>query len=105
MLKRPPHPDQLTLDLAKDAELERIIEARVTARAEAEALHWRFRLVVIESLMLTTLVVAAGITLGQPTGTVLRGAAVIGASCFVTGLLLIGLTGAASRVIAQWRKP
>ena len=43
--------------------------------------------------------------LAQPTGMVVRGALLIGASCLVTGLLLIGLTGAASRLIAAMRRP
>lgn len=104
MLKAKPHPDQLALALAPDDELEALIEARVAARAEADALRWRFRLIVVESVMMTTLVLAAGIALAQPTGMVVRGAAVIGASCFLTGLLLIGLTGAASRLLAAMRR-
>lgn len=104
MLRRRPHPDQLALELTADADLEAIIAARVAARAEADALRWRFRLIIIESVMMTTLVIAAGIALDQPTGMVVRGALVIGVSCFVTGLLLIGLTGAASRLMARWRR-
>lgn len=104
MLRSNPHPDQLALELTADAELEAIVATRVAARAEADALRWRFRLIIIESVMMTTLVVAAGIALDQPTGMVVRGALVIGASCFVTGLLLIGLTGAASRLMARWRR-
>lgn len=104
MLKRSAHPDQLALELSTDDDLEAIIAARVAARAEADALRWRFRLIMIESVMMTTLVLAAGIALNQPTGMVVRGALVIGVSCFLTGLLLIGLTGAASRLIARWRR-
>ena len=37
MLRRKPHPHQLTLGFGKDAEIERIIEARVAIRAEAAA--------------------------------------------------------------------
>ncbi|CAM4217553.1 MAG: hypothetical protein ACOY4N_00075 [Pseudomonadota bacterium] len=104
MFRSKPHPDQLALELTADAELEAIVAARVAARAEADALRWRFRLIIIESVMMTTLVIAAGIALDQPTGMVVRGALVIGVSCFVTGLLLIGLTGAASRLMARWRR-
>lgn len=104
MLKGKSHPDQMTLELGKDAELERMIEARVTIRAENEALRWRFRLVIIESVMISSLVLAAGFVLDQPTGMVLRGAALVGAGCFLTGLILIGLTGATSRVLARWRR-
>ncbi len=104
MFKHKPHPDQLALELSPDDDLEAIIAARVAARAEADALRWRFRLIVIEAVMMTTLVIAAGIALNQPTGMVVRGALVIGVSCFLTGLLLIGLTGATSRLMARWRR-
>lgn len=104
MLTRKPHPDQLPLELSTDDDLEEIIEARVSARAEADALRWRFRLVVIESVMITSLVLAAGFALEQPSGMVLRGATFVGAGCFLTGLMLIGLTGAASRLLAWWRR-
>lgn len=104
MFKRSTHPDQLALELSVDDDLEAIVAARVAARAEADALRWRFRLIIIESVMMTTLVIAAGIALDQPTGMVVRGALVIGVSCFLTGLLLIGLTGAASRLMARWRR-
>ena len=36
---------------------------------------------------------------------ILRGAGVVGAGCFVTGLILIGLTGAAGRLLARFRRP
>ena len=42
MFKRKPHPDQLALELSPDADLETVIEARVAARAEADALRWAF---------------------------------------------------------------
>jgi hypothetical protein len=106
MLKPRPHPGQLALDLAPegdDDDLDRRIEARAAELAQGQAVRWRFRLIVIETAMLTALVVAAGLALEQPMGMVLRGAAVIGASCFVTGILLIGLTGAVSRLFS-WRR-
>lgn len=106
MLTRKPHPDQLALGFSseEEEELEEIIEARVAARAEAEALRWRFRLIVIESLMLSSLVLAAGITLEQPIWLVLRGTVYVGGGCFLTGLMLIGLTGATGRLLAWWRR-
>ncbi|MDX3911374.1 MAG: hypothetical protein QHC67_16395, partial [Sphingobium sp.] len=61
--------------------------------------------VVIESVMIASLVLAAGVVLDQPIGLVLRGAGVVGAGCFVTGLILIGLTGAAGRLLARFRRP
>lgn len=105
MLKPKPHPGQLALEFAPGDDLEAYIEARVAARAEADALRWRFRLVVIESVMLASLVLAAGVVLDQPMGLVLRGAGIVGAGCFVTGLILIGLTGAAGRLITRFRRP
>jgi len=106
MSRRPASPDQLPLRLVEngDDDLERIVEARVAKRAEADALRWRFRLVIIESVMITSLVLVAGLALDQPTGIVLRGAALVGAGCFITGLILIGLTGLASRLLARWRR-
>lgn len=105
MLKPKPDPDQLALEFSPGDDLEAYIEARVAARAEADALRWRFRLVIIESVMLASLVLAAGVVLDQPIGLVLRGAGVVGAGCFVTGLILIGLTGAAGRLITRLRRP
>jgi hypothetical protein len=106
MSRRPASPDQLPLRLVESSEdeLERIVGARVAARAEADALRWRFRLVIIESVMIASLVLAAGIVLDQPTGLVLRGAAMVGGGCFLTGLILIGLTGLTSRLLARLRR-
>ncbi len=100
-----PHPDQLHLGLTS-AELERVIEARVTARAEAEAWRWRFRLLTIETIMMGGLVLAAGLTLGQPTMLVLRAALIVAASCFASGILLLGLsvgTGKLWTRVRRWR--
>lgn len=104
MVSRKSNADQLALELSPDDELERIIEARVAERAEAQALGWRFRLVVIESVMIASLVLAAGIALNLPTSKILTGAATVGIGCFLTGLMLIGLTGAASRLLARFRR-
>lgn len=99
-----PHPDQLPLDWSKDAEIERIIEARVAIRAEAAALTWRLRLIVIESVLMGVLVLAAGIALHQPRAMVLRGAAMVGGACLVSGLLLIALAGLTGHLIARYRR-
>lgn len=104
MFKSKPHPDQLALELSPDDDFEAYIEARIAARAEADALRWRFRLVIIESVMIASLVLAAGIVLDQPMGLILRGAAMVGAGCFLTGLILIGLTGVAGRLITRLRR-
>jgi len=100
------HPDQLPLDWSKDAEIERIIEARVAIRAEAAALRWRFRLILIETGLMAALVLAAGLALKQPTIAVLRGAAIVGAACLASGVLLIllsGLTGQLAALYRRWR--
>ena len=104
MRVRPTHPDQIDLDWSKDPEIERIIEARVAIRAEAAALRWRFRLIVIETVLMASLVLAAGITLKQPAELVLRGAIIVGAACLASGLLLIGLSGLTGQVIARYRR-
>lgn len=98
------HPDQLPLDWSKDAEIERIIEARVAIRSEAAALRWRFRLILIETVLMSGLVLAGGLVLHQPTGMVLRGAAMVGAACLVSGVLLIALAGFTGHLIARYRR-
>jgi len=79
MLKPKPHPGQLALEFSPGDDLESYVEARVAVRAEADALRWRFRLVVIESVMLASLVLAAGVVLNQPIGLVLRGSRALSA--------------------------
>lgn len=104
MLNRRPHPDRSVFDFGKQAEFERMVEARVALRAEVDALRWRFRLVVIETLMMTMLVAAVGAVLGQPVTLVTQAAALVGATCFVSGLLLIALSRAASRLMLRFRR-
>ncbi|AOH85668.1 hypothetical protein AWL63_18715 [Sphingomonas panacis] len=104
MFKHKPHPDQMTLELGKDAELERIIEVRAAIRAENDAMRWRFRLIVLETFMMSGLVLAAGLALNQPTALVLRGALIVGAACFASGILLIGLSGATGLLVSRYRR-
>lgn len=104
MRPRRTHPDQMTLDWSKDAEIERIIEARVAIRAETEAIRWRFRLIFLESLMMAGLVLAAGFTLDQPTPLVMRGAFLVGIACFASGMLLIVLSGVTCNVLDRLRR-
>ncbi len=104
MLRRKPNPDQMAFDLSKDAQLERIIEARVAVRAEAAAIRWRFRLVTIESAMMASLVLAAGLALNQPHGMVLRSALIVGAACFASGIMLIGLSGVTGMLLSAFRR-
>ncbi|CCW16550.1 hypothetical protein EBBID32_8860 [Sphingobium indicum BiD32] len=103
MRSKHPHSDQFPFDWSTDAELERMIEARVAIRAEAAALRWRFRLILIESTLMAGLVLAAGFALHQPSALVLRGAATVGVACLVSGLLLIGLSGLSGHLAARYR--
>lgn len=98
------HPDQLPLNFESAAAFEREIEARVAARCEAESIRWRFHLVSIETVLMTALVAAAGIALGQPATMVVRAALLIGASCFGTGLLLLGLSASSARLLRRFRR-
>jgi hypothetical protein len=99
MLRRAgPHPDQYPLALGADA-IEREIERRVTARCEAQATRWRFRLVLIETAMMATLGAAGGFALGQPARFVATSALVVAASCFLTGSLLLGLSLGSGRLL------
>lgn len=109
MLKRKPPHNQMTFDLctfdsSKDAQLERMIEARVAIRAEAAAIRWRFRLILIETVMMAALVLAAGLALNQPHAMVVRGALIIGAACFASGVMLIGLSGATGLALSAYRR-
>lgn len=104
MFYRKPHPDQMTFDLSKDAELDRMIEARVAIRAEAAAIRWRFRLIMIETVMMASLVLAAGFALNQPHMMVVRSALIVGAACLASGLMLIGLSGATGLLVSAFRR-
>lgn len=98
-----PHPDQLPLRFDSHADLERVIEARVAERCEAESYRWRFRLVLIETVLFSALVAGAGLTLGQPIALVMRATALIAASCFITGTLLIGLSAFSARLWSRFQ--
>lgn len=107
MLARKPHPDQLDLDLTKDAQLERMLEARVAIRAEHDAIRWRFRLILIETAMIALLVLSAGLAMDQPAKIAVRSALLVGAGCFLSGILLIGLSGVTGYLLSwlrRWRR-
>lgn len=104
MLKRKPHPNQFAFDLAEESPLERMIEARVAVRAEHDAIRWRFRLILIETVMIAGLVLAAGLTLKQPTALVIRSALIVGAGCFASGIALIGLSGLTGHLLSIYRR-
>ena len=100
-MRTPPDPKQPLFDFEPDPKLEAVIEARAAAKAEAQAFQWRFRLVTIETMMLGCLVGAAGIALQKPPFLILRAAVMVAAGCFASGILLIGMTGAADKS-AKW---
>lgn len=85
------------------ADLEAEIERRVAARCKAEAFVWRFRLIVAESIMMAVLVAAAGIALDKTATFALRAALLVGASCFGSGMLLLGMTGLGTKLGARVR--
>lgn len=98
------HPDQLPLNLSSEAELERHIEARVAERCQQESVRWRFQLITVETVMMTALVTIAGLLLHQPTLLVVRASLLIGASCFATGILLLGLSAGTARLLTRFRR-
>lgn len=104
MLNRKDIADQFVLELDRDAELERLVEARVKRRAEEEAMRWRFRLIVLETVLMAGLVLVGGLALGLPTGHVLSASLIVGAGCFASGILVIALAGAAGRFASRWRQ-
>ncbi|HUD92668.1 hypothetical protein [Sphingobium sp.] len=107
MHKPAPHPDQLALDWEKDPAIEAMIEARIASRAEAAAFQWRLRLVGIETCMMASLVVAAGLALDQPPLQTIRTGLIVAGACFASGMLLIGLSGACGMLLTRlprWRR-
>ncbi len=101
---RKPHPDQLPFEWSKDAQMERIIAARVAIRAEAEAIRWRFRMICMEAVMMGTLVAAAGIALDQPTARIVHAAIGVALACLASGLLLIALSAGCGLLVARYRR-
>lgn len=99
-----PHPDQLTLDWPDEDMIERLVEERLAERFEAESFLWRFRLVLIETVMIGLLVLVAGLFLKQPTMMVVRASTIVAASCFATGLLLLGLSAGTAKLMSRLRR-
>ena len=83
---------------------EREIEARVAARLERDAWLWRFRLIAIETAMMSFLVAVAGLLVHQPVLLVLRAALLVGASCFASGVLLLGLSTGTGTLLRRVRR-
>ena len=99
-----PNPDQFALGFGKDAELERVIEARVQIRAEAAAVRWRLRLAIIEAAVLVAAVLIAGALMGQPAGILLRSAAFVGGACLITGAFVIALSAGTGAILSRFRR-
>lgn len=96
--------EQLILDLDTMLPGDRArFEAAVAAEAERRAYYWRFRLVVIETVMMAGLVLIAGLLVSLPTDMVVRAALTVGAACFASGLLLIWLSSVTSQLMIRWR--
>jgi hypothetical protein len=113
MSRSQPHPDQLYLDL-DDPEIEELIERRVDERLAEEAFLWRFRLIIIESWLIFTLVIVLGLALDLPFIGVFDNAAMVGVGCFLGGLFLLLASDFLTRFIPQqiwarvvrwWRRP
>lgn len=99
-----PHPDQLPLNWSDNEAIEVIVEQRLAVRFEAESFQWRFRLVMIETVMMGLLVLVAGLVLKQPAMMVLRASLIIAASCLATGLLLLSLSAGTAKLMSRLRK-
>src|SRR3546814_15150745 len=81
MARFTPHPDQLPLNWSDNEAIELIVERRLAERFEAESFQWRFRLVMMETVMMGLLVLVAGLVIQQPTMMVLRASLLVEASC------------------------
>lgn len=92
------------LQLSDNAMIENIVEERMAQRFEAEAFHWRLRLVAVETCMMGMLVIVAGLILEQPTMLVLRAGLLVAGSCFATGILLASLSAATGRLLTRIKK-
>lgn len=104
MTRPPANLHQLLLGLGAMLPAERtLFNAAVAAAAEKQALRWRFRLIVIESFMMAGLVLVAGLLLNLPSMMVVRVSLSVGMACFLSGLLLIRLSGVSGRLIGRWR--
>ena len=104
MARYTPHPDQLPLNWSDNEAIELIVEQRLAERFEAEAFQWRFRLVMIETVMMGLLVLVAGLLLKQPTMMVLRASLLVAASCMATGLLLLSLSAGTAKLMSRLRR-
>jgi len=104
MARFTPHPDQLPLNWSDTQAIEVIVEQRLAERFEAESFQWRFRLVMIETVMMGMLVLFAGLLLKQPTMMVLRASLLVAGSCLATGLLLLSLSAGTAKLMSRLRR-
>ncbi|ALH81530.1 hypothetical protein E5675_05805 [Sphingopyxis sp. PAMC25046] len=104
-MKRPSlHPDELAMQLDAMLPADRaLFDAAVAAVAERQALGWRFRLVMIESVMMAGLVLIAGLLVDQPTSLFTQASVTVGIACFASGLVLIWLSSVTSGLMLRWR--
>src|SRR3546814_19440030 len=79
-----------------------LFDAAVAAVAERQALGWRFRLVLIESVMMAGLVLIAGMLVDQPTSLFTQASATVGIACFASGLVLIWPPSVTSGRVLRW---
>lgn len=105
-MRRPPlRRGELELHLDAMLPTDRaLFDAAVAAVAEQQALGWRFRLVVIESVMMAALILVAGLLVDQPTSVVTQASVTVGIACFGSGLLLIWLSSVTSGLMLRWRR-
>jgi len=96
--------EQYPLRFESEADLEQLIERRVALRLEVGAFRWRFRLIALDTVLLVSLVLAAGLAIGESAYTVVRAAILVGASCFAAGMFLIGLSSFAAKLLARLRQ-
>ncbi|ODU71191.1 MAG: hypothetical protein ABT11_04565 [Novosphingobium sp. SCN 66-18] len=104
MARFTPHPDQLPLNWSDTQAIEVIVEQRLAERFKAESFQWRFRLVMIETVMMGMLVLFAGLLLKQPTMMVLRASLLVAGSCLATGLLLLSLSAGTAKLMSRLRR-
>lgn len=96
MSETTPQPAPTAAAQPTDLDIEQMIETRAAQLAEGQALHWRIRLVAIETILLGLLVCVAGLAIGEPVKLVLRASVLVAAGCLASGMILIALTDAAS---------
>ncbi|NKJ00359.1 hypothetical protein [Novosphingobium sp. SG707] len=98
---RKPHPDQLSILYGQSESPQPLHPPLTTFEAEREAVRWRARLVLIESVMMAALMLGAGLAMNHGFRTALQNAVLVGIACLLTGMLLIGLSALASRLLMR----